>query len=270
MEEYEEESNRDDAEEEPTDLEEEAIKKKAQHKEKRDARTASLIAPRLSRRLPVPGLSAPPSPSASGLRVPGLSAPSAFGAPMPGSSAPLSPSGCLPVPRSSAPPPGSSAPPFRSASDVRVPGSSALSASGVPVPGSFAPLSSSGRLLVPGSSAPSPSGRLPVPGSSPSFPNWSSPQTPTPVPGKQRLGQWDQIIKKASLEEALPTFAPLLPPIKRPSPPLFPSNGLGEKRSFDKAFNLDSRPLADDRTGEEVDLSFAGCQCLPAVKANRP
>ncbi len=276
MEEYKEESNRDDAEEEPTDSEEEAIKKKAQCKEKRDARTASLAVPRSFRCLPVPGSSAPPSPSASGVRVPGSSAPSASSAPVPGSSTPPSPSGRLPVPGSSAappgssaPPPGSSAPPSPSASGVRVPGSSAPSASGVPVPGSSAPSSPFGCLPMPGSSAPSPSGCLPVPGSSPPFPNWSSPQTPTLVPGKRRLGQWDRIIKRASSEEALPTFARLLPPMERPSPPLFPSNSPGEKRLFDKAFNLDSRPLADDRTGEEVDLSFAGYQCPPAVKANR-
>ncbi len=91
-----------------------------------------------------------------------------------------------------------------------------------------------------------------------------------PVLGKRRLGQWDQIIKRASLEEALPTFVPLLPLIECPSPPLFPSNGLGEKRSFDKAFNLDYRPLTNDRTGEEVDLSFAYSQCPLAVKVKRP
>lgn len=36
MEEYKEELNKDDAKEEPTNFEEKAIKKKAQHKEKRD------------------------------------------------------------------------------------------------------------------------------------------------------------------------------------------------------------------------------------------
>ncbi len=63
---------------------------------------------------------------------------------------------------------------------------------------------------------------------------------------------------------------PLLPPIERSSPPFFPSNGLGEKRSFNKAFNLDYWPLIDDYTREEIDLSFAYCQYPPAVKANRP
>lgn len=39
--------------------------------------------------------------------------------------------------------------------------------------------------------------------------------------------------------------------------------------SFEKAFDINCRLLARDRDVEEVDLSFAGCQCPPAVKANR-
>ncbi len=257
--------------------------------------------PSPSGRLPVPGSSAPPS--ASGRRMPGSSAPSESGAHVLGSSAPSSPSGCLSVPGSSVLPaasgmhmPGSSAPSasgvpvpgfstFSSPSGcLPVPGSSALSsalgvrvlelsapyASGTPVLGSSIPSSPSSRLSLPGLSAPSLSGCLPMPGLSLPFPNWLSLQTPTPIPGKQRLGQWDRIIKRASSEEAPPIFAPLLPLIERPSLPLFSSNGLKEKRLFDKAFNLDSRPLTNNRTREEVDLSFASCQCLPAVKANRP
>ena len=49
---------------------------------------------------------------------------------------------------------------------------------------------------------------------------------------------------------------------------LFPS-GRSVKRSFDKAFDLDCRPLASDCFGKKVDLSFAGCQCPQAVKANK-
>ena len=71
------------------------------------------------------------------------------------------------------------------------------------------------------------------------------------------------------MENAAPTFASLLPPVEHPSPPLLPSNGTGEKWSFDMAFNLDCRPLANGHTGEDVNLSFAYCQCPPAVKANR-
>ncbi len=93
------------------------------------------------------------------------------------------------------------------------------------------------------------------------------PQTPMPVPRKRRLGQWDEIIKKTSSEKAFPIFAPLS--IECPSPSLFLSNGLGKKRLFDKAFNLDCRLLADDRTGKEVDQSFVCCQCPLSVKANR-
>ncbi len=239
---------------------------------------------------PPPGLFAPLSPSAFGVRMPGLftfppgsstplslsvsnvrilgsSAPSASGAPIPGSSAPPPGSSILPSPSvsgvhvlgSSAPLPGSSALPSPSASGVCVLGSSA------PPPRSSTPLSpsvSGVRML--GSSALSPSGRLLIlesspHGLSPPFPIWLFPQTPTPVPGKQRLGQWDRIIKRASSEKAPPTFAPLLPSIEYPSPLFFLSNSFREKRSFDKAFNLDSWLLANDCIGKEIDLSFAYC-----------
>ena len=203
----------------------------------------------------------------------------------------------------------SSALPSASSVSVPVPGLSALlssalpsaSAVSVPVPGSSAPPSVSSvsgvSVPVPGSSAPpSVSGvPVPVPGSSPPpFPTWSDPQTPTPVPGRQRLSQWSGILKKASSEEAPTTCAPLFPPSQRPSPLLFPSSDIGEKRPFDKALNIECRPLADDHAGkdvsqrkfdktfintrpladnhaeEEVDLSFAGCGCSPGVKLNRP
>ncbi len=166
MEEYEEESNRENAKEKPTDLEKETIIKRAQHKEKRDTQTVSLVVARLSRCLPVPGLFGPPSglsallfpsgrlpvpglstalsPSASSVLVPGSSAPSPSSASVPGSSAPPSPSGCLPVPRSSIPSPSGG---------LLVPGLSTSSMSGhLPMPGLSTP-SLSGRLLVPRLSA---------------------------------------------------------------------------------------------------------------------
>ncbi len=189
-EEYKEESNRDKVKEEPINLEEETIKKGAQRKKKKNVRTASFVVVRLSRRLPVSRLSAPPSPFASGVYVPGSSAPP------PGSSAPLSPSASdIHVPGLSVPLPRLSTPPSLFASGVRVPGSSALFASGAsmlrssaPPPGSStppspfisgvhvlgssalpprlsAPLSpSASSVCVPGSSVPFPSGRLLVPG----------------------------------------------------------------------------------------------------------
>ena len=286
-----------------SDSEEENKKERALRKKKRDARALSLAIACLSlstSAVSVPE-SAPPflsaSASASALSVPRLSAlllsallsasdvsvpvpvssafllsafPSAFGVsvPMPGLLAPpsvLSVSGVsVPVPRSSAPP-------------------SMLSVFGVsvPVPRSLVLLFVSDLLV--------PVHRLsPLP-----FPTWSDPQTPTPVPGRQRLSQWSGILKRASSKEAPTTCAPLFPPSERPSPLLFPSSGIGEKRPFDKAFNIDCRPLADDHAGEdvgerkfdktfintrpladnhaeeEVDLSFAGCGCSPGVKLNR-
>ena len=159
---------------------------------------------------------------------------------------------------------------------------SSVSGVSVPVPGSSAPLSVSG---VP----------VPVPGlSPPPFPTWSDPQTPTPVSGRQRLSQWSGILKKASSEESPTTCAPLFLPSEHPSPLLFPSSSIDEKRPFDMAFNINCRPLADDHAGkdvgqrkfdktfsnsrplannhakEEVDLGFAECGYSPGVKLNRP
>ena len=264
-----------------SDLEEENKKKRALYKKKRDARALSLAATRPSASasaVSVPG-SAPPSASASAVSVPGLSAllssalPSASGVsvPVPGSSALLS--SALPSASGvSVPVPGSSAPPSVSS----------VSGVSVPVPGSSTPPSVSGVLV-------------PEPGSSPPpFPTWSDPQTPTPVLGRRRLSQWSGNLKRASSEEAPTTCAPLFPPSERPSPLLFPSSGIGKKRPFNKAFNIDCRPLADDHAGEdvgerkfdktfintwpltnnhaeeEVDLSFAGCGYSLGVKLNRP
>ena len=228
----------------------------------------------------VPGFASPSaSVSASAVSVPGSSAllssalPSASGmsVPMPGSSALLL-SALLSASGVSVLVPGlsallSSALPSASGVSVPVPESSALlssalpSASGVsvPMPGLSTPSSVSSMLVVfipvPESSAsPSISGvPLPVLGLSPlPFPTWSNPQILTRISGRQKLGQWSGILKRASLEEAPTTFASLFPPNKYPSPLLFPSSSIGEKRPFNKAFNIDCRPLADDHAGEDV------------------
>lgn len=252
--------------------------------------------------MPVPGLFAPSAPavpgsstpSASAIRVPGLSALSVSAVPVPGLSAPSisavlvprlfapSPS-AMPVPglstlsASAMPVPGSSVP---SASAMPVPGLFAPSPSALPVPGLFAP--SASAMPVPRSSAPSASAvpmlglsapsasAVPVPVLSALFPILLSQQTPTLVPRKRRLGQYNRIIKKASLKKAAPTFASLLLPVERPSRLLLPSSSIGEKRLFDMVFNLDCQSLANDHTGEDVNLSFLFCQCPPAVKANWP
>ena len=228
----------------------------------------------------VPG-SAPPSTSAStsAVFVPGLSTLL--------SSALLSASGIsVPVPRSSAL--LSSA--LLSASGVSMlvlgslalPSVSSISGVSIPVPRSSVPPFVSGvPVRVPESS--------PLP-----FPIWSNLQTPTPIPERQRLSQWSEILKKASSEEASTTFAPLFPPSKRPSPLFFSFSGIGKKWPFDNAFNINCWPLANDHAKEdvgkrkfdktfinswplannhakkEVDLSFAGCGCSPRVKLNRP
>ena len=234
-------------------------------------------------------------PSVSTMSVPRLSAllsASSVSMPMPRlfalllSALPSASSMSVPVPGSS----GllSSALPSASSISMLVLGSlatlSVLSISGVsvPVPRSSAPLSVFGVLV-------------PVPGSfSLPFPTWSDPQTPTLIPGRRRLGQWIGILKRVFSKEAPSTFAPLFLPSERPSPLLFLSSGIGEKRLFNKAFNINYWPLADDYAGEdidkrkfdktfinawpladkhakeEVDLSFAGCGCSPGVKLNKP
>ena len=79
-----------------------------------------------------------------------------------------------------------------------------------------------------------------------------------------------------------------------PSPLFFASSSIGEKRPFNKVFNIDcrplandhakkdvgekkfdktfinTRPLADNHAEKEVDLSFAGYKCSKRVKLNRP
>ena len=236
-----EETNEDGGEVETVSNSEKKTKKKALRKEKRDAQALLLAVARLSAStVLVPGLSAPPSATTSGVSMP-----------MPRSStlsSVLSVSGLsVPVPRSSALP-------------------SVWSVAGVfvPMPALSAPPSVS---FMSGVSVPM-LGLSASPGlSSPPFSTWSSLQIPTLVPRRQRLSQWSRIIKKVSSEETPPTFAL---PSKRLSPLFFPSSGIGKKRPFDKAFNINCRPLADNHAGEDVNLSFAECQCSPAVKANRP
>ena len=160
-------------------------------------------------------------------------------------------------------------PVFGSSAAVPVSGLSASSAPAVPMFGSSAAVSVSGSST---SSAPAvpmfgSSAAVPVSGSfasSASAVPWS-PHTPTP--GRRKLIELNRREKRATSEELAPAFTPLLPFVE-PSL-LFPASRIGEKQSFDKAFDIDCRPLAKDHTGEEVDLSFAGCQCPPAVKANR-
>ena len=197
-----------DAKEEPmvSDLEEKAIKKRVLRKEKRDTQAAllavscspgrllvrELLSPSLSAvpgssalsvsAVPVPGLSAPSTFAMLGLSalsmstvfMPGLSAPSASAVPLPRLSAPFA--SAVHLPRLSA----------QSASTVLVLRLSALFASAMPVPGLSIPFVSA--LPLPRSFAPSGSA-VPVPILSPPFPMRSSPQTPTPVSRKQRLGQ---------------------------------------------------------------------------------
>lgn len=151
------------------------LKKKAQRKEMRDVRTISLMLACPSCHLLVLGLSAPPSPSVSGMRVLKLStllSPFASGVYMPELSAPLSPfASGAPVLGSSALPSLSShllvlwlsALPSPFASDEYVPRLSILSTFGAPVPGSFALPSPSGHLPMLKLSTPPASSRQLIP-----------------------------------------------------------------------------------------------------------
>ena len=260
------------------------IKKRALRKEKRDVRALSLAATRPSTSMPaVPVLvSALPSPSASASASASVFIVSVL---------------------------ASSALPSASGVSVLVPGSSALlsstlpsaSSMSVPVPELSAPssVSSVSGVSVPVrrlSAPPSMSVVLvPEPGlSPPPLPTWSDPQIPMSLLGRQKLSQWSGILKRASSEEAPTTCAILFLPSEFPSPLLFPSSGIGKKQLFDKAFNINCRPLANDNAGkdvgqrkfdktfintwpladyhaeEEVDLSFIGCGCFLGVKLNKP
>ena len=77
-----------------------------------------------------------------------------------------------------------------------------------------------------------------------------------------------------SSEEWAPTLLLPLPFIDIKSSflvpfPVFFLSSHGVKLLFNKIFDLDCWPLASDRSGEEVDLSFVGCQCTQVVKDNK-
>lgn len=90
---------------------------------------------------------------------------------------------------------------------------------------------------------------------SPLFPIWFLLQIFMLIPEKQRVDQCGIIIQRTSLEEAVPTFISLFS--KRLPSHFFPSSGINKKRLFDKAFNLNSRLLADDHAGHNDKQSFA-------------
>ncbi len=239
---------------------EKKIKKNLQ-KEQRDARIAKRLRQSIGGRRRFSSVFASPSVrgcrrASSATALTGSSASSALSAP----SAPA-----VPVSRSSAP----SAPPAPSAPFVSGSGSSTLSA--LPTPS--APV-----VPVSGSSTPSvPSGlAVPVSGSfTPSALFASFLQTPTLR--KQRLIKLNGRKMRATSEELAPVYTRQLssgqllssPLLFSSRPVLSPTSRIGEKQSFDKAFDINSRPLVKDHTGEEVDLSFADCHCLIAVKANK-
>ena len=84
--------------------------------------------------------------------------------------------------------------------------------------------------------------------------------------GRQKLIKLNRREKRARLEKLALVFIFLLS-----SKPLlfFPASHIGKKRSFNKAFDINSWSLAKNQFGEDVDLSFTGCQYLSTVKANR-
>ena len=88
----------------------------------------------------------------------------------------------------------------------------------------------------------------------------------TPTPGRQKLIELNRKNKRAILEELALTFTPLL--LSKP-PLFFLASCIGKKRSSDKAFDINSRLLAKNQFGENMDLSFMGYQCLFAVEVNK-
>ncbi len=194
-----------------------------------------------------------------------LSTSAGFARSVPGSSAPsTSAESVVPVPGSSVPSasagfagslPGLSAPSASVGSAVLVPSLSALFAS---TPSASAPSASSGSAF------PVPSlfvSAAPMLGSS-AF----SALVVTPIPGKQKLIELNRREKRVTSEELAFAFTPLL--LSEP-PLLFLGSHVGQKRSFNKASDIKCRLLANNQFGKDVDQSFAGCQCLPAIKANR-
>ncbi len=167
---------------------------------------------------------------------------------------------------------GSSAPSALPApSAPLVPGSRSSALSAPPSP--FRP-----AMPVSGSSAPFvPSGpAVPVSRSSaPSTLFVLFPQTPTPR--RRRLIELNGRKMRATSKELAPVYTrqissgqlPFSPLFFSSSPVLSPTSRISKKRSFDKVFDINSRLLAKDHTGEEVDLSFVGCHYPAAVKDNR-
>ncbi len=221
----------------------------------------------------MPGLSAPSTSTGSARSVSGSSTPSTST-------------------RSAVPVPGLSAPSAFAGSIGSVPSLSALSAStgsAVPVLGSSAPSASVPSTSTPSASAPSTSAPFTsaLSASAPSIsfgyaflmPSLSASVAPlfgssafsalvvTPTLGRQKLIELNQREKRVTSEELAPAFILLL--LSKP-PLLFLANRVSKKRSFDKAFNINGRPLANNQFGKDVNLSLGGCQCPPAVKANRP
>ena len=168
----------------------------------------------------------------------------------------------------------------------------AISGLSISVPGLFAAVPEL-SVVMPGSSAPTFASVF-MPGlfalvlpSVPVLPESSSllflalflPKTPTPNLAAERqklddtISGWSGRSKKASSEElysgriiraaSKDTFSPKIPLF----PPLFPSSTIG-KRKLDKTF-INTWPLADNHVKKEVNLSFAMCRCLSAVKLNR-
>lgn len=90
-----------------------------------------------------------------------------------------------------------------------------------------------------------------------------------PILGKQRLGHWNGIIKKVSLEEAPLIFASLFPPSEFSSLFFFSSSNISKKQLFDKGFNIDCCLLAENYVGEDINLSFAEYHYLLAIKTNK-
>ncbi len=182
----------------------------------------------------------------------------------------------------------SSALPAPSAPSVPVSGSSASSAppapSASPVPGSGSPtlsaLSAPSALAMPvfGTSTPSV-----LFGSAVLISGFFAPSGPfvpflqTPTPRRQRLIELNGRKMRATSEELAPVYTRQLSSgqlsssslLFFSSPVLSLISCIGKKGSFDKIFDINCWPLAKDHIGEEVNLSFVGCHCLPAVKANR-
>lgn len=113
---------------------------------------------------------------------------------------------------------------------------------------------------------------MPMSGSSalfvPSAPFVSFPHIPTSR--RQKLIELNGRKIRETSKEFAPVFTRQLFSNLLPfSPFFFLSCYISEKRSFDKAFNFNSWPLAKDYTRKEIDLGFAVCHCPAALKTNK-